>query len=56
MSNHAQKSLLSLNDAVSYANHATGIVKQYPDISTGKAAECRYLGILPLQEAGAMTV
>jgi len=35
-----KKSLLSLNEAVSHSNHTTGIVKQYPDISTGKAAEC----------------
>jgi hypothetical protein len=31
---------LVLNEAVSHTNHATGIVKQYPDISTRKAAEC----------------
>ena len=31
---------LVLNEAVSHTNHATGIVKQYPDISTGKSAEC----------------
>jgi hypothetical protein len=51
-----RKSLLSLNEAVSHANHTTGIVKQYPDISTGKAGECGYSGILPLQKAGAVTV
>jgi hypothetical protein len=36
----SEKSLLSLNEAVSHANHTTGIVKQYPNISTGKTAEC----------------
>ena len=33
-------SLPTLNEAVSHANHTTGIVKQYPNISTGKTAEC----------------
>ena len=41
---------------MSHANHTTGIVKQYADISTGKAPERRYSGILPLQKAGAVTV
>jgi hypothetical protein len=40
MLSHAEKSLPSLNEAVSHANHTTGIVKQYPNISTGKTAEC----------------